>query len=76
MAFDTPNAANSQQMRAIAAAMSKKSHGTMSHGYDPELGTDVDGGVGGGGGPLGSLKTPNPHPLPKPTQGKGGMRIK
>lgn len=70
MAFDNPN---SQQMRAIAAAMSKKSHGTMSHGYDPDLGSDVSGGeVGDGHGPAGSMNsgTPTKHPLPKPIQGR------
>jgi hypothetical protein len=69
MAFDNPN---QQQMRAIAAEMSKKSHGTMKHGFDPDLGSDVnDGQVGSG--PSGSMGsgTPTRHPLPKPRQGGG-----
>jgi hypothetical protein len=76
MAFDS---VNPQQMRAIAASMSKKSKGTMSQGYDPDLGSDVnDGMVGSGHGPSGSMGsgTPTKHPLPKPTQGHGGQRIK
>lgn len=76
MAFDNPN---QQQMRAIAAAMSRKSKGTMSQGSDPDLGSDVnDGIVGSGHGPSGSMHsgTPTKHPLPKPAQGHGGWRIK
>ncbi len=73
MAFDT---VNPQQMRAIAASMSKKSHGQMSEGYNPDLTSDVsDGQVGSGHGPQGSLKAHNSFPG-KPKQGGGGMRIK
>ena len=73
MAFDNPN---SQDMRAIAAKMSRRSHSTHKPGYGPDLGSPVnDGQVGAGHGPMGSQKTPNHHPLPQPKQGNGGQRI-